>query len=89
MTRMTASLGDVMPRVTPIRYSCKECGWTGTEDAIIGFSDPEKKGNVWQLCPDCRAAEQFELLCHKCDQIGTIGTPLPGDYIWSCFKHQP
>ena len=72
------------------RWRCTECEWIGGKDAIIRFDDPDEEGNFWNICPQCRQAEQFELLCWKCDAPSSCGMPTTGyGYIHTCHKHSP
>lgn len=70
-------------------FRCKECGWIGQESEIVKFPDPESS-NIWNICPQCRAAEQFENICDEpeCNSIATCGWPtLDNNYRRTCYKH--
>lgn len=74
----------------PQRWRCRECDWIGETEDIIRFEDPEGNDNFWNICPDCRSAEQFQVICWKCEHPAGMGTPaLPYRYIWTCHKHNP
>lgn len=70
-------------------WRCTECGWTGRETEMERVGDVKLEKHYWNICPNCRDAEQFELLCDRCDQVVTCGTPTPDGYRNTCGKHQP
>jgi hypothetical protein len=55
-----------------LRFRCDECDWVGLDTEIKTVQDPDMKGNSWQVCPNCRSAEQFTNLCDEpgCDAVG-------------------
>lgn len=71
-------------------FRCKECGWGGKETEIVRFPDPELPGNLWNICPRCRAAEQFDNICDEagCRQIASCGWPSPIGYRRTCYEHR-
>lgn len=71
-----------------LRWQCRECGWHGNEDAIARVKDPESDV-VWNVCPQCRAADQFDNLCDEpgCDALAGCGWPSDKGYRRTCFKH--
>jgi hypothetical protein len=70
-------------------WRCQECGWRGDEEEIISFADPVLEGNSWNICPECRAAEQFDNMCDEpeCRKVATCGWPSPEGYRRTCFEH--
>jgi hypothetical protein len=70
------------------RWMCDECEWIGMENEIVQFKDPESDA-LWNICPHCRAAEQFTNLCDEpgCDAEATCGWPSPDGYRRTCGRH--
>jgi len=71
-----------------ILFRCTECEWCGNEGEIVRFSDPESD-QVWSVCPQCRAAEQFENICDEpgCKKVASCGWPSDGGYRRTCYDH--
>ena len=72
-----------------MKWCCMECGWRGTTEEIIRFPDPEANDNEWQICPKCRAAEQFTNMCDEpgCNKPASGGWFSPEGYRRTCFEH--
>jgi len=70
-------------------WKCQDCGWHGSDEEIISFADPVLEGNIWSICPECRAAEQFDNMCDEpeCKQLATCGWPSTESYRRTCFEH--
>ncbi len=79
----------MMPDMRALLFRCKECGWRGNESEIIRVNDPELDGNVWNVCPRCRAAEGFENLCDEpgCGRPAGCGWSGPDGYRRTCYEH--
>jgi len=70
-------------------FRCRECEWTGKQEAIVQFQDPERAGNSWRICPECRAAEQFDNICDEpgCRRVAAFGWPSSEGYRRTCGDH--
>jgi hypothetical protein len=70
-------------------FRCDECGWIGGDKDIARVDDPSGSGVTWNVCPQCRAAEQFTNLCDEpdCKTPATAGWPSPEGYRRTCGHH--
>lgn len=77
----------------PARFNCTACGtWMGTEHEIDRVPDPKPGSDmIWNVCPHCRAAEQFYSICDEpgCDKTAGCGWPSDEGYRRTCFDHSP
>jgi len=75
------------------KVKCKTCNWQGVDDEIDIVEDPKHDSDtVWQICPECRDAEQFNICCDEpnCWKVATCGSPtLSNVYRHTCDKHIP
>jgi hypothetical protein len=72
-------------------WRCTECKWLGPASAIKVVQDPDEADNAWSICPECRMAENFDIVCAdtECQKIGSCGTPSKDGYKFTCFEHRP
>lgn len=79
--------------ITPNRIMCDGCGavWENI-DTLDRVKDPKPGSQMeWAVCPHCRAADNFHVLCAApdCPHPASCGTPTPHGYFWTCGTHQP
>lgn len=76
-----------------VRYRCKECEWTGTENDLLWAPNPFADDDDERItgCPECRGVESMERLCDVdgCKQLGTCGTSWTDRYWTTCYEHRP
>jgi hypothetical protein len=72
------------------KWICTECRFIGGIDAFDRVEDPGEDGNMWTVCPSCRAPEHVTSACDEpgCTKEGDCGFPTPdGSYRRTCFEH--
>lgn len=72
------------------RWRCKECYqiWTVAQLEQV-FDSKSDSGEFWNICPGCRAAENFDLICDvpTCKMAVSAGWPSPEGYRRTCSNH--
>jgi hypothetical protein len=66
------------------------CGWVGLQSEALTAPDPFNEGCELIACPKCRE-QTLNAACDEegCKDFGTMGTPTPEGYRWTCFEHRP
>lgn len=69
---------------------CSACGWLGTYDQLLAAPNPFIKDDTLYACPICKDMD-LDRACDEpgCSKLASCGTPVPGGYRVTCFKHSP
>jgi hypothetical protein len=73
------------------KWVCQECGWNGAGDKLLQAPNPFASDEKMIGCPDCREPNSMNMACDEpeCWKLASCGTPTPGGYRHTCYKHMP
>lgn len=75
----------------PRRWRCCECGDICDDAVLLTAPSPFDPDRTISGCPHCLEAETLEAACDVkgCWMRGSVGTPTPQGYRWTCHEHAP
>ncbi len=73
------------------KWGCDKCEWVGEVRETLRAPSPFDALDVVVGCPQCQAVNTISKRCDAvgCMQFASCGTPIPGQYVFTCHDHRP